>query len=735
MAGPDDTIQDIFSKSTLTVPEYQRGYSWDERNIEDLIDDLQYLLGEDLDSSNETEHYFGTIILERTESGSANIVDGQQRLITTTLLMKSILQSQHISLTDEKWQSHQERYVGTRNEPAIDTNQQGEKLFERLIFGGVDPQNLTGQLPAERNLLTAKAELEEWISELPKQYDEPAEEVMSQLTQIIENRLTVTIHWVEDSSEAGRIFETINDRGKDLTIADKIKSYLIFVADRENEPELGTDVFTTFGEIVKQISAASTRNSQSKIESFLKEHWRLFTGEALFERQNQYRYTEVHRKLKKQEQYAALSRDTDELKSWIQTYLKSLRECVESYCVYLNAEQKLDTGNRHAREGIIEYLQKLELIMQSSNVAALFISAHQRFGVSDRLVHLLNLLETFTFRAYEVCRANRDARRTEFRRVAYRLYYAGRREEADKVSKAGQKEPYVNLRSGFRSACYEIENAIGAYGTERSFERNLSRRDIIDGSLNDDGWNGFRNKDSILYLLIEYNDHLGGQNRPQFDLTDIEQGHIDLEHIWPRDPDMVDPRNTFEHRQYRDALGNLGFLLTETGEKTDNKSYEEKYRRFYSLSNSPALMQDLPDPSDGPWGTNQIQKRGKEMVEFATSRWRVETQAHVHIIETDETDLEDIKDDVRIRVREDFDGNREGIPSEFNNIPYIEVTQNTPEKRADLNIGCPACGSTSMTVIKDEKTNDDAGTELRYICKCGEELTQPSVSFYFADHI
>jgi len=734
MTEPEDTLSEIFSHGTLSVPEYQRGYSWDTRNVEDLTDDLQYLLDEHLEPNKDTEHYFGTIILETNEDGAPNIVDGQQRLISITLLIHSILHSGHIDPTADKWSELWKIYIGSENEPVVDTSQQGKESFKRLIFKDVDPNNLSGELPAERNLIEAKRQLDDWIAELPDRYNQPSREVIDTLVKIIENYLIVTVHWVDDSSEAGRIFETINDRGKDLTVADKIKSYLIFVADRENKPALGDQVFKTFGEIVRRISVASTTNSQSKIDSFLKEHWRLFTGEARFERGNSYEYTEIHRKLKKQEQYASLNRDGDELEAWIETYLESLRDCVGSYCILLNPNQELNEGSPNIRRRIHERIHQFDFVIQDSNITALFIAAHQRLGPSPRIVHLLDLIEHFGFRAFEVCRANRDAKRTEFREIAYQLYYAGRLQESNAASNEGRKKPYSDLNQGFKSACYSIENAIGAYGTERSFERNLSRDDVIDGSLNDDGWNGFRVDDSILYFLLAFDASLDQFSGSEYDLTDISDNNIKREHIWPRDQDMVSPRNAFEHRRYHDSLGNLGFLPTVDAEDAKGKSYQEKYRQFYKKPTSPGLLQTLPDPSDVSWGAREIRNRTDEMVQFAKYRWPVETRAYIQVNVSDDSDPKDIQAELRTTIRDSFDGDWDGIPSEFVNLPRIDVDVSEPDFDADYVISCPDCGGTVMEVWKEDGETVDSTTELHYRCECGEDLPRPSVSFYFADH-
>lgn len=89
------TVQQIFSDKLFRVPDYQRGYTWEKKQWQDLIDDLEEL-------PEGKEHYTGTIILNLTSTdklikeergkqlGVYNIVDGQQRLTTILLLLSCI---------------------------------------------------------------------------------------------------------------------------------------------------------------------------------------------------------------------------------------------------------------------------------------------------------------------------------------------------------------------------------------------------------------------------------------------------------------------------------------------------------------------------------------------------------------------------------------------------------------------------------------------------------------------
>ena len=74
----------------LDIPDYQRPYKWGIRNVEDLISDISNSIAESERFNNQFKYRIGTIILHRNNCGSYEIVDGQQRILTLTLLKKCI---------------------------------------------------------------------------------------------------------------------------------------------------------------------------------------------------------------------------------------------------------------------------------------------------------------------------------------------------------------------------------------------------------------------------------------------------------------------------------------------------------------------------------------------------------------------------------------------------------------------------------------------------------------------
>lgn len=86
-------ISDLFNRKVLSVPRNQRKYVWDKTNWEDLFSDLKFIL--DKDQPKGRQHFIGSIVLQvgDDEKGltSCSIIDGQQRTVTITLLLLSLL--------------------------------------------------------------------------------------------------------------------------------------------------------------------------------------------------------------------------------------------------------------------------------------------------------------------------------------------------------------------------------------------------------------------------------------------------------------------------------------------------------------------------------------------------------------------------------------------------------------------------------------------------------------------
>lgn len=93
-------ISEIFDDAQYIVPIYQRNYAWNNREIEQLIDDINDAIkNENKDAENDKNYFLGTLIVDNKENNLYEVIDGQQRL-TTLYLLKKFLERDNKDLFD-----------------------------------------------------------------------------------------------------------------------------------------------------------------------------------------------------------------------------------------------------------------------------------------------------------------------------------------------------------------------------------------------------------------------------------------------------------------------------------------------------------------------------------------------------------------------------------------------------------------------------------------------------------
>jgi len=219
-----DQLGHLLADYLLEVPRFQRSYSWDEGNVEEFLSDLSAARKKDAD------YFMGTVVFARPgEDGDRRrIVDGQQRLATTAILFIAIRDRLH-----ELERSRQADEIEKRFLRGYVIAQ--DDVVERLILS---PDDLSGY----QHLLNGESQTLPSNSLIRKSYDVCAGHVaglaprpkqhenLIQLSQQLENRVQVLVAEATDLPEAYVIFETLNDRGADLTTADLLKNFLFSAA-------------------------------------------------------------------------------------------------------------------------------------------------------------------------------------------------------------------------------------------------------------------------------------------------------------------------------------------------------------------------------------------------------------------------------------------------------------------------------------------------------------------------
>ena len=204
------------------VPPFQRDYSWDREEWEDLWLDLKDLKKDD-------DHYMGYVVLQQTQEAKKNlIVDGQQRISTICILILAAIQLLKEKSDNERATLLQNTYLSYKEPTSLvekaklRLNKNNSYIYSELLNLRI-PKNNAGLKPSEKKLVEA---FKYFLSELKNAFqNESSEKIASFVSQKIDNQLFFTSITVKDDNDAYKIFETLNARGVKLSTADLLKNY------------------------------------------------------------------------------------------------------------------------------------------------------------------------------------------------------------------------------------------------------------------------------------------------------------------------------------------------------------------------------------------------------------------------------------------------------------------------------------------------------------------------------
>jgi uncharacterized protein with ParB-like and HNH nuclease domain len=268
------SIQKIFSNTPkIKVPFFQRPYSWKKTEQSLFLEDLFRVHEENISS-----YFIGSIFLRENQNEEFLIIDGQQRITSATILIaviRDILKDHNddrSSKIEEKYLFEEDLISGdidyklnlndVNREFFKENIQNKDKASNKLIaFKELKNISDTNKLLIDCYKLYHKG-LTEWTKN--KKHPENVKSIL-QLLKTLSERFQALSITVTDDNEAFTIFETLNDRGLDLTISDLLKNYLFsIIYNPENEEDTRLLV-TKWDSMVERLGKA--------ISGFFKHYW------------------------------------------------------------------------------------------------------------------------------------------------------------------------------------------------------------------------------------------------------------------------------------------------------------------------------------------------------------------------------------------------------------------------------------------------------------------------------
>lgn len=280
-------IGELFRDNNFVVPLYQRNYAWETNEIGDFWDDLL-----DLVKAKRNSHFFGQIVTFKNSEDNQEIIDGQQRLTTSTIFMAAV--------RDIAEQIYNDNFRGSSNEEDLDAGdtlrdikrevnksirglkgeqssltvqrnsknelQNVQTYFYNLTHGDLKARTEKTNSEPKKNMQRAYKDMSQWVNNYLKEFKQ-LDERIQKLQLVFEsffNNFYIVMISAPSRKDAFTIFETLNSRGKDLTASDIIKNHIMSLMGEE-KIQSGNEKWNMLTEKLD--------NNSDRITRFIRTYW------------------------------------------------------------------------------------------------------------------------------------------------------------------------------------------------------------------------------------------------------------------------------------------------------------------------------------------------------------------------------------------------------------------------------------------------------------------------------
>jgi hypothetical protein len=249
LAAKPVTLAEVLSNGKrYIVPPFQRDYAWDTDEWSELWADIL----EVHKAPTEANHYLGALVLQPTgERSDSKIIDGQQRLVTLSLLALAVIgriqrlsdQKQDAQNNLERVRLLREKFVSTKDSASLQhrsrlvLNDHDNPLYQTYLLQGLTPSRPSALKGSEARLYRAFQYFDAAVVKLFGA-DAPGAELAGFLETSVALRLRFIEIVVEDDETAFTVFETLNSRGVALGTADLLKNFVFATAAKGGQDDL-----------------------------------------------------------------------------------------------------------------------------------------------------------------------------------------------------------------------------------------------------------------------------------------------------------------------------------------------------------------------------------------------------------------------------------------------------------------------------------------------------------------
>jgi len=553
------------SDNRYTIPSYQRRYSWGDKQVKELWQDLRNI------ENKEQDHFFGTVVFMSRSGAEArttfDIVDGQQRITTVSILFCAIRDHLKENFPEDKVANRIKNIEKSLWLYDLDEQRQGM----RLMLGNLDQDSykhlVNGHLDEVENEKISNA------YKLFKQRLETLDDLakVKILHEKILKQLIYVSITVEEHSDAYLLFEAMNNRGLSLSPIDLMKNYLLMQASKRSDTN-DERIEQLWGEVIKNIDSLSGINSPGT--TFFRQY---FMSSGQHGENEKITTNKLY-----EPTFIEAIEDTDD----IEDLMEDLRNKSVQYRKLL--EQEVDQFDRAQNIEINRLLQDVKTV--SITPFTLLLRAFSETDDVDLLKRIIQKSNALMLRR-QICDRNTGPHDTMFNHLAQRMF--------DETNPLEYMNKYLKSEDRFPS--------------DEQFEQYFQRE-------------SFRKTDRTKYILSKIEEeHFGhggkevAQSRYQVHIEHIlpERYGDNLRRLWLEPFDI----SKNEHEEYKKLIGNLMLLESDPNIRASNRTLEKKQQYYMKNKTDFEMAHELVDKST--WDVDAIEQRSERLAKIAVHIWNL----------------------------------------------------------------------------------------------------------------
>ena len=553
------------------IPLFQRPYSWKQENWEVLWEDLMRIYRDEITGS-----YFLGSLVTQSLPGSADgicpflIIDGQQRLTTLTIILASLkgyLQKskklEDKRLAEELYECYLVNKFQEKEDHYKLLPTQDDREVYQLIVTGKLSSNSKKQVK-DKNIYKAYDFFNKSLKKLPFDFKEEQSTNFKKIKNIILEQLIVVNITSEDKDNPYLIFESLNNKGQELTQADLVRNYLFMKLPTNQQASVYKEKWLPIETTFKDKSKKEEKYSES-ITDFLWFYLRK-DGKSITKK-------EVYQKIK-----AQIDLENNNLENKINEIIKFARyyQCI----IFNDLEQENILKNYFNRFKILDF--------STCHIFLLNVyDDYEKGKISlEQFEQILNYLESYFVRRWFA-----DVPTNILGKVFDNLYNEVKQNQPD------------NLVKG-------LHHVLSSYSANKSWPKdNVFRKGIIEKSI-------YKKNDAprVKFVLESLEKSLNKKE-------EVNTGNLTVEHIMPQTltsewkSSLGKDYQTIKSR-WLNTLSNL--TLTGYNSELSNKTFNTK-KKIYQESN---VSLNKYFQNVDVWNEDSIKKRAEKLADIAVKIWQ-----------------------------------------------------------------------------------------------------------------